>query len=154
MNTPKTNADLKDIKNVFTFDTASVEVAVGFTDTSGVFVAVITCGVMPAPIVAAGAGVPGVVVSCAIAEPVAKAWTSLIFVASADANKLFCGTGVNVSAGACEYGVLQADVMITTSIRVEAIIMPRFILAMDISSILNQSLNDGSTSPLMRQVLQ
>src|SRR6185503_1909778 len=44
--------------------------------------------------------------------------------------------------------------MIMTSISVETMIMSLFILAINVfSSVSNESLNDGSTSPLMRQVL-
>ena len=47
--------------------TAKVALAVGFTDTSGVLVAVAACGVMPAPTVGDTTGAPGDVESCAFA---------------------------------------------------------------------------------------
>jgi hypothetical protein len=78
-------------------------VEVGFTTTAGVFVA--AGGVTPgANVAVAAAGAPGEVVNCATADPVANIDTSLMVVGCAEANKLFCGMGVFVTAGACEYG--------------------------------------------------
>jgi hypothetical protein len=49
------------------------------------------------------------------------------------ANKLFGLIGVLVTLGGCEYGWLHAEAMIETSIRIEATIAPRFIVAIDFS---------------------
>jgi hypothetical protein len=54
------------------------------------------------------------------------------------ANKLFGLIGVLVTLGGCEYGWLHAEAMIETSIRMEATIAPRFIAAIDFSSISNK----------------
>jgi hypothetical protein len=78
--------------------TASVAVEVGLTTTAGVFVT--ASGVTPGISVAVGA--PGEVVSCATADPVANVETSPMVVGCAEANKLLCGMGVFVTAGACE----------------------------------------------------
>jgi hypothetical protein len=98
--------------------------------------------------------VAGVVVSNAAWVPVAKISTSVICVApvSGVANRLV-SIGVFVTLGCCEYGWLHAEVMITTSINMEATIEPRFIRAIVFSSVSNKSFDDGSTSRLARQVM-
>ena len=107
---------------------------------------------MPTP---ADVAVAGVLVCNADWVPVAKISTSVICVAplSGVANKLFGSIGVLVTLGCCEYGWLHEDVMIATSIRMDATIAPRFIRAIVFSSISNKSFNDGSTSRLARQVM-
>jgi hypothetical protein len=99
--------------------------------------------------------VAGVVVSNAACVPVAKISTSVICVApvSGVANKLV-SIGVLVTLGCCEYGWLHAEVMITTSISMEATTALRFIRAIVFSSVANKSFNDGSTSRLARQVMR
>ena len=100
--------------------------------------------------------VAGVVVCrAAAAVPVAKISTSVICVApvSGVANKLV-SIGVLVTLGCCEYGWLHAEVIITTSISMEATTALRFIRAIVFSSVANKSFNDGSTSRLARQVLR
>jgi hypothetical protein len=120
----------------------SANVLVGFTATSGVFVAVTTKGVTPGAFVAVAPVVEpdGVVVSCAIAEPVANPSTGPKPLVGANVPKtLFCGKGVNVGTADCEYGLLHADSNEAISNSVEAIIMPRFNLVMEIfSSISNK----------------
>jgi hypothetical protein len=67
-------------------------------------------------------------------------------------NRLFESIGVFVTAGGVEYGCSQADNRIAARSKVEAMIKPRFVRDMDISSISNKSFRDGSTSTGGRQV--
>ena len=66
--------------------------------------------------------------------------------------RLFVSIGVLVTAGGVEYGCSQADNSKATRISVEAMVKPRFVRDMDISSISNKSFSDGSISVLTRQV--
>ena len=83
--------------------TANVAVEVGMTETNGVFVAVTANGVTPgATVDVLAAGAPGDVVNWAVSVPAENVAILSIVVGCAEANRLLCGMGVFVTAGACE----------------------------------------------------
>src|SRR5688572_15768475 len=113
---------------------AVVDVSAGFVvpSTVGVALAVKSCVLTESVCVAIACGVP----DDAMEVRVPKLATSLIVISGVRgvSNKLFVPMGVFVTAGAVEYGVLQAEMTAAISTNMEAIVAPRFILAICISS--------------------
>jgi hypothetical protein len=123
-----------------------VEVSAGLTVpiTVDVALALNSCVPTESVWVAIACGVP----EDARAVLVPKLATSLIVISGVRgvSNKLFVPIGVLVTAGAVEYGVLQAERTTAMSINMDATVAPRFILAICISSGSNKGFDDGSTS--------